>query len=137
MTASNQRSASPAIAYALSVYSIAFLVAAVYHAVELWRALIADGAVLFHSSFVLIDLFMALAVWRRLPGLLLLVAVLTAEQLYAHGSAAWIAWHDARRIDAISCIVVIAMPALLVLVALERAAGGKVKSAAKEPPQPH
>jgi hypothetical protein len=118
-------STGPAIARSLSVYSIAFIVAAAYHSVELWGALGENGASLFHGSFVLIDAFMAFAVWRRISGLLFLVTVLTAEQLYAHGSAAWITWRDAHRIDAISCVVVIAMPLLLALVMIDRRPGDK------------
>lgn len=130
MRASNEGAERPVAALALSVFSVAFIVAALYHFFQLVHVFGDVQAVAFHGSFVLIDVFVAFAIWRRLPGLLFLVAILTAEQLYSHGSAAWYAWQEAHQIDVISWVVVIAMPLLLIFVVLDRASKHKANKTA-------
>lgn len=87
--------------------SIAFVVAAGFHAVALaWPAIAEPEPAWRHGLFIAINVALAVGVWFRPPWFAAVFVVVTAQQLVSHGSSAWHTWHDADRIDWASAIAI-------------------------------
>ena len=70
-----------------------------------------------HLLFIAIDLAAAALVLYRPRGATIAIAALTAQQLYSHGSYAWLLWRKEGRVDWISVGVIVVLPIAFVLLA--------------------
>lgn len=106
----------------LLVAASGFVVGAAFHGAAIARGGPDPGSSpARHAAFVAINLLCAAGfVWRP-RGFTALFAALTAQQLASHGALAWRLWRDARRLDAPSLVVLVAMPALLAMLLRDRA----------------
>jgi hypothetical protein len=101
------------LAFLISIFL--FAGAALYHAWNLGLSFGDPALAWFHGAFVIIDTTMAFLFWLRPRWLVLPFVVLTVQQIYSHGEAAWSAWKTSGTLDGISLFIALFMPALLVL----------------------
>jgi hypothetical protein len=73
-----------------------------------------------HGLFVGINLAAAAGMIFRPRGFAIAFAILTAQQVYSHGTTLVTAWQHESRIDWPSVVVLVAMPSALVLLARSR-----------------
>jgi hypothetical protein len=98
------------------ISAILFLGAALFH---LYGLLLSGGdpkLVAFHGAFVVIDPLTAFFLLKRPNWLAFAFAVLTVQQIYSHGMDALTAWREDSRVDFVSLIIIVFMPALLALI---------------------
>ena len=106
--------------FGFGTLAVTFAGVATFHAVALVRPDLAPPSPPWrHGLFAAINTVVAVGMVARPRGFVLAFAALTAQQLVSHGSAAWSAWIEERRVDVVSLLVVIAMPAALVALAID------------------
>ncbi len=107
--------------------AVVFAGVAAFHALALVRPDLAPSSPPWrHALFVAVDTAAAAGIAERPRGFVFAFAALVVQQLVSHGTAAWGVWAEERRIDVVSLLVVIGMPAALLALAIdsrERARG--------------
>lgn len=94
--------------------------AAVFHLVRALAPAAGDGSSpARHVLFVVIDAALAIGFWKRPTWFSIALSALVVQQLWSHGSAGLTAWRRGS-FDAVSLLVVVLLPALLLLVLHER-----------------
>jgi hypothetical protein len=101
------------------IYATLFATVATYHFFILLDAEMPHAAALRHLVFFIVDAAFAALVWFWPRWLLIPVAVLTAEQFWAHAGHVWLIWHDSREISWLGLITLIGLSALLLQLLLE------------------
>ena len=100
--------------------AVVFAGVAAFHGVALVRPDIAPPSPPWrHALFAAINTVVAIGMVARPRGFVFAFAALTVQQLVSHGSAAWSAWAEERRVDVASLLVVIAMPVVLLALVIE------------------
>jgi hypothetical protein len=116
--------------YVFAAFAALFACAAIYHALAIVLPTIdaaSPAPAWRHALFFAINAAAAIGLVRRPRGFWAAFAILTAQQICSHGSAAFFAWRDERRVDYVSLAVIVAM--LLVLALLVRDARSSSRSA--------
>jgi len=102
------------------VAAAGFVLAALYHAAAVVHPALAPGSPGWrHSLFVGIDLLVAVGFFWRTRVFAAAFAVLTAQQLWSHGSSALRLWRNEHRVHWISVFVVVVAPLLLLALLLD------------------
>ena len=96
--------------------AVLFIGAGLYHLYGLIATLADPNLAAFHAAFVVIDPVTAYLLLRRPDWFTYAFAVLTAQQIYSHGTEALIAWRANAVVDYVSLFIVVFMPALFVLI---------------------
>jgi hypothetical protein len=105
------------------VFAVGFGAAALFHAAALaWPNVAEPSPAWRHALFVVINAAVALGFLFRPPGFALLFALLTAQQLWGHGTHALEVWRREHRVDWASVVVLLGMP-LAVMLLLRDARG--------------
>jgi hypothetical protein len=93
-----------------------FAVAAAFHAAALVRPDLAEPSPPWrHGLFAAVHLAAAVGALWRPRGVVVAFALLTAQQLYSHGTYALDVWRDEQRVDWASVVVLVGMPVVLAL----------------------
>ena len=96
------------------IYAFLFLIAALYHLCGLFfPEIVIKSSQLRHAVFFAIDIAGVVLILWRPPWVVYPFGILTVQQLYSHGSRAWIWWFSMHRVDWISLIVVFLLPICL------------------------
>lgn len=84
---------------------------------HLWRTLSPQSgdpsAALRHGLFVVINLVVAVCLWRESPVLKYVFGLLVAQQVYSHGGSAWTVWFEHHEVDVVSIVIVVLLPVTL------------------------
>jgi hypothetical protein len=106
--------------FAFGALALAFAGVAAFHAVAVARPDFAPPSPQWrHALFAAINTVVAIGMVVRPRGFVFAFAALTAQQLVSHGSTAWSAWAEERRVDVVSLLVVVAMPAVLLALVID------------------
>jgi hypothetical protein len=89
-----------------------------------------------HAVFAAVNLSAAAGALFRPRGFVLAFALLTAQQLYSHGTYAADVWRDERRIDWASVVVLAGMPVALALFVADARARRASQAPVKLPDTP-
>jgi hypothetical protein len=111
----------PALRLAFALAIAAFLAGAAWHvAAILSPALAPTSPAWRHGLFVAVNLALAAGFARRPRWLVFPFAALVLQQVVSHGGDLVEAWRAEGRVDWPSAIVLVAMPALLALLVIDR-----------------
>jgi hypothetical protein len=106
--------------FGFGALAVAFAGVAAFHAAAVARPEFAPPSPPWrHALFAAINTVVAVAMVVRPRGFVFAFAALTVQQLVSHGSTAWSAWAEERRVDVVSLLVVVAMPAVLLALVVD------------------
>ena len=98
------------------MYAALFTIAAMYHII----GLIIPDEILYlprwrHGLFVIVDVILVFITLHRTKWSLLIIGVITLQQIYSHGTRAWTWYTNDQIIDWISIVIIILLPFLNML----------------------
>ena len=103
------------------LWALPFIASALYHALAIAIPGFGEPSPnLRHAVFIAISLLMAWLAWRGGRVFLLLLCLLTIQQLYSHGTYMNYVWVNESRIDWWSVITMLGLPLMVALFARYR-----------------
>jgi hypothetical protein len=101
------------------IFAVFFFISAGYHLVAIFARL-NDSPFWRNLVFVVINTFTGFCLLKRYRWFIFFFFLLMIQQIYSHGSDLISLWHAQHKIDWISLLVLLVMPAIFIFLLLDR-----------------
>jgi hypothetical protein len=104
-----------------SIFALLLIIAGTYHVIGVFsHGSLPPSPIWRHFLFVLINIFGAFLLLRRPNWAYIPFSLITVQQIYSHGKRLISWWVNDVRIDIISIFVIVILPAITILLILEK-----------------